>query len=112
LAATVRAKPLASQWFYLNAANYQNLNACIVHPSGILGPEDHAISETTGTIIKIINGEMPIGISGSFNLCDVRDLAHGCVLAADKGKQGSCYILANGEVTLECLRNVGSKLQF
>jgi dihydroflavonol-4-reductase len=94
-----QSKALASQCV-LNAANYQNLNACIVHPSGILGPEDHAISETTGTIIKIINGEMPIGISGSFNLCDVRDLAHGCVLAADKGKQGSCYILANGEVTL------------
>lgn len=37
----------------------------------------------------------------SFNLCDVRDLACGCVAAADKGRIGECYILANKEVTLK-----------
>ena len=57
--------------------------------------------ETTGTIIKIINGEMPIGMGGSFNLCDVRDLAAGCIAAADKGRKGECYILGNEEVTLK-----------
>ena len=59
------------------------------------------MGETTGTIIKIINGEMPIGMSGSFNLCDVRDLAAGCIAAADKGRKGECYILGNEEVTLK-----------
>ena len=53
------------------------------------------------TIIKIINGEMPIGMGGSFNLCDVRDLAAGCIAAADKGRKGECYILGNEEVTLK-----------
>ncbi|PWM53620.1 MAG: nucleoside-diphosphate sugar epimerase [Clostridiales bacterium] len=77
------------------------LNACVVMPSGILGPNDHAIGETTGTIIKIIKGEMPIGMAGSFNLCDVRDLAYGCIAAADKGHKGEAYILANEEVTLK-----------
>ena len=48
-----------------------------------------------------MNGEMPIGMAGSFNLCDVRDLAHGCVAAADKGRKGQCYILGNKEVTLK-----------
>ena len=37
----------------------------------------------------------------SFNLCDVRDLAYGCVAAADKGRIGECYILGNKEVTLK-----------
>ena len=73
----------------------------MVHPSGILGPKDYAVSETTGTVIKIMNGEMPIGMGGSFNLCDVRDLAHGCIGAADKGRIGECYILGNKEVTLK-----------
>ena len=59
------------------------------------------MGETTGTIIKIINGEMPIGMGGSFNLCDVRDLAAGCIAAADKGRKGECYILGNEEVTLK-----------
>ena len=79
----------------------QGLNACVVHPSGILGPEDFAVGETTKTVIQIINGEMPAGIDGSFNLCDVRDLAHGTILAADKGRKGSCYILGNEEVTFK-----------
>ena len=95
-----QSKALATK-AVLDAAQKRGLAACVVHPSGILGPKDHAVSETTGTIVKIINGEMPMGMQGSFNLCDVRDLAHGCVMAADKGVKGQCYILGNKEVTLK-----------
>ena len=93
-----RSKAMASQ-AVLDAVHENGLNACIVHPSGIMGPEDYAIGETTGTLIKIIKGEMPAGIDGSFNLCDVRDLAAGTIAAADKGKAGECYILANEPVS-------------
>lgn len=61
-----RSKAIASQ-AVLDAANIDGLNACIVHPSGILGPEDPAIGETTKTLIDIINGEMPMGMDGSFD---------------------------------------------
>ncbi len=94
-----RSKAIATQRVLDAAA--EGMNACVVHPSGILGPNDHAISETTGTIIKIMNGEMPVGMGGSFNLCDVRDLAFGTIAAADKGRKGECYILGNKEVTLK-----------
>ena len=86
-----QSKALASQ-AVLDAVKYQDLDACIVHPSGIMGPEDYAVGETTKTLIDIINGQMPAGINGSFNLCDVRDLAAGTIAAADKGKKGECYI--------------------
>ncbi len=95
-----QSKAIATQKV-LDAVEKQGLNACVVHPSGILGPEDFAVGETTKTVIQIINGEMPAGIDGSFNLCDVRDLAHGTILAADKGRKGSCYILGNEEVTFK-----------
>lgn len=95
-----KTKAMATQ-AVLDAVKKEGLNACLVHPSGILGPQDYAIGETTGTIIKIINGEMPVGMRGSFNLCDVRDLAAGCIAAADKGRTGECYILGNEEVTLK-----------
>ena len=95
-----QSKALATQ-AVLDACRERGLKACVVHPSGILGPKDYAISETTGTVIKIMNGKMPVGMGGSFNLCDVRDLAHGCVGAADKGRIGECYILGNKEVTLK-----------
>ena len=103
-----QSKALATQ-AVLNAVKDRGLNACVVHPSGILGPGDHAISETTGTVVQILNGEMPIGMQGSFNLCDVRDLAYGCILAADKGKKGECYILGNGVVTLKEMCGMLSK---
>ena len=93
-----QSKALATQTV-LDAASNHGLNACVVLPSGILGPEDFAIGETTGVVIQIINGEMPIGVDGSFNLCDVRDLAQGTILAADKGQKGECYILGNEEVS-------------
>lgn len=82
-----KTKAMASQ-LVLDAVREKGLNACIVHPSGILGPDDYAVGETTSTIIKIMNGEMTMGMGGSFNLCDVRDLAAGCIAAADKGRSG------------------------
>lgn len=92
-----QSKALATQ-AVLDAVHEHGLNACIVHPSGIMGPEDYAVGETTGTMIKIINGEMPMGIDGTFNLCDVRDLAAGCIAAIDRGRKGECYILGNKAV--------------
>lgn len=94
-----QSKALATQKVLDAAA--EGLDACVVHPSGILGPEDFSISETTKTIIRIVNGEMPAGIDGSFNLCDVRDLADGLIAAAEKGRQGECYILGNKVVTFK-----------
>lgn len=93
-----QSKALATQ-AVLDAVKYEGLNASVVHPSGILGPGDFAEGETTRTLIRIINGEMPAGIDGSFNLSDVRDLAAGTIAAAEKGRKGECYILANEEVT-------------
>ena len=85
----------------LDAVHHKGLNACVVHPSGIMGPEDYAIGEPTQNLIRIINGELPAGIDGDFNLCDVRDLAQGAIAAVDKGRCGECYILANEPVTFK-----------
>ena len=93
-----QSKALATQ-AVLDSAKNDGLFACVVHPSGILGPEDFAIGETTGTVIQIINGEMPAGIDGSFNLSDVRDLAEGIINAVELGRKGECYILANEEIS-------------
>ncbi|MBQ9328556.1 MAG: NAD-dependent epimerase/dehydratase family protein [Solobacterium sp.] len=95
-----QSKAMATQ-VVLDASKYDGLNVSVVHPSGIMGPEDYAVGETTSTLIKIINGEMPAGIDGSFNLCDVRDLAAGTIAAADQGRNGECYILANEAVSFK-----------
>ena len=85
------------------------LDVVVVHPSGILGPNDYAKGETTRVLIDIINGKMKAGINGSFNLCDVRDLANGAILALKNGKRGECYILANDEVSFKKFAKMISK---
>lgn len=95
-----QSKAKATQ-MVLDAVRVMGLKACVVHPSGILGPNDYALGETTSTVLQIIRGEMPMGMQGSFNLCDVRDLAAGTIAAIEKGRVGECYILANETVTLK-----------
>ncbi len=85
----------------MNAVAQNGLDACIVHPTGIMGPVDFAIGEVTRSIIRIIKGELPAGIAGSFNMVDVRDLAAGIIAAADKGRAGQSYILGNDEVSFK-----------
>lgn len=85
------------------------LDVVVVHPSGILGPNDYAKGETTRVLIDIINGKMKAGINGSFNLCDVRDLANGAILALRNGRRGECYILANDEVSFKKFAKMISK---
>lgn len=103
-----QSKALATQ-AVLDAVRTADLDACVVHPSGILGPEDFSISETTKTVIEIIQGKMPAGIDGTFNLCDVRDLAQGIISAAHKGKAGNCYILGNDEISFKKFADVLAK---
>ena len=89
-----QSKALATQEV-LDAVHHRGLNACVVQPSGIMGPGDYGVNEVTQNLIRIDNGELPAGIDGTFNLCDARDLAQGVIGAADKGRCGECYILAN-----------------
>lgn len=94
------SKALATQEV-LDACHHKGLNACIVHPSGIMGPGDFAVGEIMQNVIKIIKGELPAGIDGSFNICDVRDLADAIIKATEKGRNGECYILANEVISFK-----------
>ena len=95
----------------LDAVHHRGLNACIVHPSGIMGPGDYAMSDITQTIISIFSGEMTSGVDGTFNIVDVRDLAAGCIAAVDKGRCGECYILANEVIAFRDFLNTAIKLR-
>ena len=92
-----QSKAMASQ-LVLDAAK-AGLNACIVMPSGILGPGDAACGPVTSGLLMQMRGKVSVGLKGTFNLCDVRDLANGLFLAGEKGKAGESYILANEIVT-------------
>ena len=61
----------------------------------------HWLRRFIRSVAKVFAPLMPMGMQGSFNLCDVRDLAAGTIAAVDKGRIGECYILANKTVTLK-----------
>ena len=84
----------------INAVKEQGLDASIVYPSGICGPNDYGNGYFTNFIIDSYEGKMPAGIEGSFNAVDVRDLAAGVIACVEKGRKGEGYIMSNNSVTM------------
>ena len=81
------------------AANPQ-FDASIVHPSGICGPNDYSFGPVAQIVSQYMHGEMKIGLEGTFNSVDVRDLADGVIAACERGGRGECYIMSNELVTM------------
>ena len=87
----------------------RGLDASVVFPSGICGPNDYAYGYITNLIIDYIAGKIPAGIDGSFNTVDVRDLADGIIACAEKGRSGEGYIMSNSKVSMHDLYKSISK---
>ena len=77
------------------------LDAVVVHPSGIVGPYDSGNNHIVQMISMCISGKLPVGVNGGYDFVDVRDVAKGCLEAADRGKKGNCYILSNRYFTVK-----------
>ena len=73
----------------------EGLDAVVVHPSGILGPYDAAGNHLVQMVEEYMKGKLPACVRGGYDFVDVRDVAEGCLLAAEKGTAGECYILSN-----------------
>lgn len=93
----------------LDAVREHDLDASIVFPSGISGPNDYGNGYFTNFIIDYVRGNMPAGIAGSFNAVDVRDLAMGVIACSEKGRKGEGYILSNCAVSMRDLCHLISK---
>lgn len=89
------AKTKAEATSYVLDAAKKDLNACVVHPSGITGPYDHGRGHLTTLVVDYYKGRLTFGIRGGYDFVDVRDVANGIIAACDKGRKGECYILSN-----------------
>jgi dihydroflavonol-4-reductase len=103
-----QTKAAATQ-LVIDAVREKNLNASIVYPSGICGPNDFSMGLFTQAILDYAQGKIPAGIDGSFNSVDVRDLASGVIACADKGRKGEGYILSNCHLSMQELFRLVSK---
>jgi len=67
-----------------------------VMPSAMIGSEACLPLNVSYSILKLIlNKQIPVDTKITLNWIDVKDVAEGCYLAAQKGRSGERYILAN-----------------
>ena len=92
--------------YILEMVAKKNLNACIVHPSGIIGPYDYGNSHLTELINKISNEKLFAIVKGGYDFVDVRDVADGIISACSNGKKGECYILSNKYFSIKQLADI------
>ena len=92
--------------YVMDSVKDKGLNACIVHPSGILGPYDFSNSHLTALVREIVRGKLPMCVKGGYDFVDVRDVAKGIIMACDKGKKGECYIMSGEFVSIKKLADL------
>lgn len=76
------------------------LPVVIVNPSFPVGPRDIKPTPTGEVILDFINHRIPAYVETGMNVVDVEDVAHGHLLAADKGRIGERYILGGEDMTM------------
>ena len=81
-------------WLSANFGFAQNdLGLVVVNPAFPFGVNDIGPTPTGKLIIDIISGLNRTAFKGGFNVVDVRDVAKGHILAAERGKTGECYLV-------------------
>jgi len=73
----------------------------IVNPSTPVGELDVKPTPTGQIVVDFLNRKMPAYVETGMNVVDVRDVAQGHLLAADRGRIGERYILGNRNMTLK-----------
>lgn len=93
-----KTKAAATQ-LVLDAAA-EGLDASVVHPSGICGPNDYGRGHITQLFKDYYRGSLTAAVNGGYDFCDVRDVARGILACVEKGRPGQCYILSGGYYTI------------
>ena len=84
----------------------EGLDAVVVCPTGVIGPHDYAGSEMGILILSWLRKGVSLLIDGAYDFVDVRDVARGMILAAEKGQPGQVYILSGEQVRLPKLQQM------
>ena len=82
----------------------------IVNPSAPVGELDIKPTPTGGMIVDFLRGRMPAYVDTGLNVVDVRDVAHGHLAAAERGRPGERYILGNRNLSLREILGILSQL--
>lgn len=79
----------------------RGLDVVIVNPSTPVGELDVKPTATGRMIVDYLEGRMRAYVATGLNVIDVRDVAAGHLLAAERGRSGERYILGHRNLTLQ-----------
>ena len=88
----------------------EGLNAVMVHPSGIIGPDDYSNTHMTQMLVDFAEHRIPGGVNGGYDFVDVRDVAKAIIAACDSGKAGSRWIISGNFISIPELFNIISEI--
>ncbi len=84
----------------VQAGNTQGLDAVILRPTALLGPNDFKPSYLGQALIQLAEGRIPALVRGGFNWVDVRDVVAGALRAEQVAPPGARYTLGGNFHTI------------
>ncbi len=103
------AKTKSAATAYVLEAFQKGLPACVVHPSGIIGPYDPGLGQMSAVLQLYLKKRLPVGVDGGYDFVDVRDVAKGIVSCCENGKAGECYILSGHYYSIKTFLELAAK---
>jgi len=85
----------------LSAVEKNNLDACIIRPTAIIGPADYLPSRFGVTILDLYRAKLPFITDGGYNMIDVRDLSQTIINCISMGKKGRVYLTGGQYLSLK-----------
>ena len=77
------------------------LNAVILSPTAIIGPDDHEPSLIGQAVIDVYNNKIPSLVPGGYDWVDVRDIVDAAINAITKARTGEKYLLSGKWASLK-----------
>jgi dihydroflavonol-4-reductase len=86
------------------------LHVVLCAPTGPIGPGDVGPTPTGRLLLSAVTLPAVILTASASNFGDVRDIARGHVLAAERGRSGESYLLGNEDATLPELARIALRI--
>ena len=91
-------------------AGRSGMQVVTLNPTTPVGEQDVKPTPTGRIVLDFLKRKFPAYVETGLNLVDVRECAHGHVMALEKGKSGERYILGGEDLTLKQILDKLAKL--
>ena len=78
----------------------RGLDAVIINPTSVMGPNDFKPSLIGQAMIQLYKGKIPALIPGGYDWVDVRDVVKGTIQSIEHGRTGESYLFSGHFVSL------------